>query len=147
MERTFAMIKPGVLQRRLAGEIISRLEKKGFQIIAMKMIQLTKELAQKHYKEHLEQDFYKGLEAYMTKAPVIVMVLEGIDAVKILRKIVGPTYAPDAPSGTIRGDYGFSMRNIIHASDTLESAKREIDIYFKDDEILTYNDNNKEWID
>ncbi|MGL1894588.1 MAG: nucleoside-diphosphate kinase [Spirochaetaceae bacterium] len=147
MEQTFAMIKPGVLQRRVAGEIISRLEKKGFQIVAMKMIKMTPEISKKHYQEHVNQDFYPGLENYMTKAPVIVMVLEGIDAVKILRTIVGPTYAPDAPAGTIRGDYGYSMRNIIHASDSIQSATREIDIYFKPEEILTYNDNNKEWID
>ncbi len=147
MEQTFAMIKPGVLQRRIVGDILTRLENKGFQIVAMKMIQLTAELAKKHYKEHLNEDFYPGLEAYMTKGPVIIMVLEGLNAVNILRTIVGPTYAPDAPAGTIRGDYGYSMRNIIHASDSTESAKYEIDIYFNKDEILTYNDNNREWID
>lgn len=147
MERTFAMLKPGVLQRRITGEIISRLEKKGFQIVAMKMLRVTKELARKHYREHLDKDFYQGLEDYITKGPVIVMVLEGLNAVKILRNVVGPTYAPDAPSGTIRGDYGYSMRNIIHASDSVESAAFEIDVYFEDYEILTYNDNNREWID
>lgn len=147
MERTFAMIKPGILQRRITGEIITRIEKKGFQIVAMKMINVTKKLAKQHYNEHLEQDFYPGLEAYITKGPVIIMVLEGLDAVQILRTIVGPTYAPDAPAGTIRGDFGYSMRNIIHASDSVESARNEIEIYFDDNEILTYNDNNREWID
>lgn len=147
MERTFAMIKPGVLQRRITGEIISRLEKKGFQIVAMKMIRLTEHLAKKHYKEHIDKDFYPGLEEYMTRGPVIVMVLQGLDAVKILRNVVGPTYAPDAPSGTIRGDYGYSMRNIIHASDSVKSAEYEINVYFEDFEILEYNDNNREWID
>lgn len=147
MERTFAMIKPGVLQRRIAGEIITRLEKKGFQIVAMKMLKVTQEMARAHYKEHIGQDYYPGLEAYITKGPVIVMVLEGIDAVKILRTIVGPTYAPDAPAGTIRGDYGYSMRNIIHASDSVESAEDEIKVYFTESEIMSYNDNNREWID
>ncbi|MBN2619203.1 MAG: nucleoside-diphosphate kinase [Spirochaetales bacterium] len=147
MERTFAMIKPGVLQRRVVGEIISRIEKKGFQIVAMKMINVTTELSRKHYKDHLEKDFYKGLESYITKGPVIVLVLEGLNAVNILRSIVGPTYGPDAPAGTIRGDFGFSMRNIIHASDSVESAEYEISVYFEDHEILSYNDNNREWID
>lgn len=147
MEKTFAMLKPGVLQRRVVGEIISRLEKKGFQIVAMKMINLTKELTREHYAEHLEQDFYPGLEKYITSGPVILMVLQGPDAVKILRSVVGPTFAPDAPSGTIRGDYGFSMRNVIHASDSVESAEREINIYFKSSEIVEYRDNNREWID
>ncbi|OQY40779.1 MAG: nucleoside-diphosphate kinase [Spirochaetaceae bacterium 4572_7] len=147
MERTFAMIKPGVLQRRISGEIISRIERKGFQIVAMKMIQVTPKLAKQHYSEHIGRDYYNGLENYITKGPVIVMVLEGIDAVKILRNIVGSTNSPDAPAGTIRGDYGFSMRNIIHASDSVENAKIEIDVYFNKNEILTYNDNNREWID
>ncbi len=147
MEQTFTMIKPGVLQRRVVGEIISRIEKKGFQIVAMKMINMNTNLARKHYEEHLEKEFYKDLESYMTKGPVIVMVLKGKDAVRILRTIVGPTFSPDAPAGTIRGDYGFSMRNVIHASDSAQSAKREIDIYFDKSEILDYNDNNKEWID
>jgi len=147
MERTFAMLKPGVLQRRLTGEIISRLEKKGFQVVAMKMIQLTPAIAKKHYKEHVDQYYYSGLESYMTKSPVIVMVLQGDNAVKILRTIVGPTNATEAPAGTIRGDYGYSMRNIIHASDSIESAEYEISIYFNSDEIYTYNDNNREWID
>lgn len=147
MEQTFAMLKPGVLQRRITGEILSRLEKKGFQIVGMKMMNLTPKLSRKHYEEHLDQDFYPGVEKYMTKAPVIVMVLQGINAVKILRSMVGPTFSPDAPAGTIRGDYGYSMRNIIHASDSVESAQREINIYFKADEILEYNDNNREWID
>ncbi len=147
MEKTFAMIKPGVLQRRIVGEIITRLERKGFQLIGMKMINVTVDMARKHYKEHINEDFYPGLEAYITKGPVIVIVLQGINAVDILRKVVGPTYGPDAPAGTIRGDYGYSMRNIIHASDSVESAEAEISIYFKEDEILTYNDNNREWID
>ena len=147
MERTFAMIKPGVLQRRIVGEIITRLERKGFQIVAMKMMNVTTELARKHYSEHLDQPFYPGLEKYITKGPVIVLVLEGLDAVKILRTIVGPTLGSEAPAGTIRGDYGYSMRNIIHASDSVESAEVEIGIYFNKNEILTYNDNNREWID
>lgn len=147
MERTFAMLKPGVLQRRITGEILSRLEKKGFQIIAMKMIQLSKDIATKQYIEHLDKDFYPGMEKYITSGPVIILVLQGPNAVQILRNVVGSTYSPDAPSGTIRGDYGFSMRNIIHASDSVDSAEREISIYFKDEEILIYNDNNREWID
>ncbi len=147
MERTFAMLKPGVLQRRVTGEILSRLEKKGFQIVAMKMIQLSQDLARKHYVEHIDKDFYPEMEKYITSGPVIVLVLQGPNAVKILRNVVGATYSPDALSGTIRGDYGFSMRNVIHASDSTTSAEKEINIYFKDEEILTYKDNNREWID
>ena len=147
MEKTFAMLKPGVLQRRISGEIISRIEKKGFQIIGLKMIHLTKELARKHYEEHIDKDFYPGMEKYIISGPVIVMVLQGLNCVQILRNMVGPTFSPDAPAGTIRGDYGFSMRNIIHASDSVESAKKEIDIYFNNNEILSYSDNNREWID
>ena len=147
MERTFTMLKPGVLQRRIAGEILSRLEKKGFHVVALKMIQLSKDLARKHYEEHVNKVFYPEMEEYIMSGPVIVMVLEGPDAVKILRSVVGPTFSPGAPSGTIRGDYGFSMTNIIHASDSIESAKKEISIYFKDEEILTYSDNNRALID
>lgn len=146
-EYTFALIKPGTLQRRIVGELITRLEKKGFIINAMKMIHITKEMAREHYKEHLEQDFYPGLEEYITRGPSVALVLSGINAVKILRTIVGPTFSPDAPAGTIRGDYGFSMRNIMHASDSVESAKKEIEVYFKKEEIIEYTDNNREWID
>lgn len=145
-ERTFAMIKPGVLQRRIFGEVITRLEQKGFNIIAMKMLEITKELAETHYGEHKGKPFYEPLVEYMTSGTSVAMVLERENAIATLRQISGATNPDEATPGTIRGDYAvITRRNIIHASDSPESAKREIELFFTDDEIYSFEDGNDKW--
>jgi nucleoside-diphosphate kinase len=146
MERTFLMIKPGVLQRRIVGEIISRLEKNGFNLIAIKILQFTRELAEKHYAEHIGKPFYEPLVEYMIAGPSIAMVLERENAVKVLRRLAGPTNPDEASPGTIRGDFGvITRRNILHASDSPESAAREISLFFSPDEIVPFEDGNARW--
>jgi len=145
-ERTFAMIKPGVLQRRIFGEVITRLEQKGFNIIAMKMLEITKKLAETHYGEHKGKPFYEPLVKYMTSGTSVAMVLERENAIATLRQISGATNPDEATPGTIRGDYAvITRRNIIHASDSPESAKREIELFFTKDEIFSFEDGNDKW--
>ncbi len=145
-ERTFAMLKPGVLQRRIAGEIITRLEKKGFKIMAMKLMQIPRKLAETHYEEHTEKPFFGDLVGYVTSAPVLAMVLEGEEGISRLRLLCGATKVEQALPGTIRGDFAAqTTMNIIHASDSLESAKREIGLFFTDEEIYEYEDGNADW--
>ncbi|RKX87337.1 MAG: nucleoside-diphosphate kinase [Spirochaetes bacterium] len=146
VERTFTIIKPGALQRRLVGEIISRFETKGFRILGMKTLKIPKEIAEEHYKEHVGKSFYEPLLSYMTSDPAVVMVLERENAVESLRKLAGATNPDSAEPGTIRGDFGVTTKkNIVHASDSLESAVREIDIFFNKNEIINYSDSLKEW--
>ena len=145
-ERTFAMFKPGVLQRRLLGEVINRLEKKGFNIIAMKMLQVDEALGERHYGEHKGKEFYEPLMKYMLSGPSVAMVLERENAIKVLRQITGPTNPEEAAPGTIRGDYGvITRRNILHASDSKESAEREIALFFTPEEIHPWEDGNEQW--
>ncbi|TFG84363.1 MAG: nucleoside-diphosphate kinase [Spirochaetales bacterium] len=147
MERSFAMLKPGVLQRRLVGEILSRIERKGLDLVAVKLMMIDRPLAGRHYAEHEGKPFYLGLIDYMTSAPVIALVIEGMDAVAVLRTLCGATAPAHAAPGTIRGDFGLRIeQNVIHASDSPASAAREIGLFFKDDEILAWKDGNDEWI-
>lgn len=147
IERTFTMLKPGVLARRIAGEIISRIERKGFDIIGMKLMQITPELARQHYKEHEGKAFFDELISYITSGPVIAMVLEGDCAVKMLRLLCGSTKAEEAYPGTLCGDYAMHTGlNIIHASDSVESAQREIHLFFRPDELIGWKDGNNDWI-
>lgn len=140
------MLKPGVLNRRLVGEVISRLEKKGLKLVALKMMQISPELASKHYAEHDGKSFYNDLVSYITSAPVVAMVWQGDDCVQIVRKMVGATKPSEAAPGTIRGDYCVhTNHNIIHASDSDESAAREISLFFKDEEIFDWEDNAENW--
>ena len=135
------MLKPGVVNRRLVGEVISRLEKKGFKLVGLKMVHVTKELAEKHYEEHLGKGFYENLLNYVTSGPVIAMVWQADNCVPLIRKFVGSTDPMNAEQGTIRGDYCMHTNlNIIHASDSDESAEREIKLWFKDEEIFDWND-------
>ncbi|RLD33503.1 MAG: nucleoside-diphosphate kinase [Bacteroidetes bacterium] len=146
VERTFTIIKPGALQRRLVGEIISRFETKGFRILGMKTMKIPLEIAEEHYNEHVGKAFYESLLTYMISDPAVVMVLERENAVDSLRKLAGATNPDSAEPGTIRGDYGVTTKkNIVHASDSLKSAKREIAIFFKEEEIINYTDSLKEW--
>jgi nucleoside-diphosphate kinase len=145
-QRTFALLKPGVLQRRLVGQVLSRIEGKGLKIIGMKLLWLTREQCQLQYREHEGKYFYPPLLDYMTSGPVIALVLAGYDAITTLRHLAGPTDPAEAPPGTIRGDFGTLTRyNIIHASDSPESAEREIHLYFEEEEIHDWEDGNASW--
>ena len=131
MEKTFAMIKPDAVQRGLVGTIISRYEAKGLRIAAMKIMQVTDELARQHYAEHVNKPFFPGLLSYITSGPVVALVLEGKNAVAEVRKLNGATNPLEAACGTIRGDFAQEVgRNVVHGSDSVESAAREIAIYF-----------------
>ena len=147
MDRTFIMIKPDGVQRGLIGNVIARVERKGLKIVAMKMIHVSSELASDHYAEHLGKPFYEELIRYITSGPVIAMVVTGVDAVHVVRTIVGATDPRNAAPGTIRGDLGMEVsRNIIHASDSDESARREIELFFRESEILPYSKIDEMWL-
>ena len=147
MERTFVMVKPDGVQRGLVGEIISRIERKGLKIVAMKMLRIPKELAEEHYAEHRAKPFFSSLLSYITSGPVVAMVVEGKNAVKVVRKLVGATNPSEAEPGTIRGDFGLDLgRNVVHASDSAASAEREIGLFFRNEEILDYRRESDVWI-
>lgn len=139
MERSLVLLKPDCVQRRLVGNIISRFEEKAINIIAMKLIQVTPELAKQHYAEHVEKPFYPGLEAFITGAPVVAMVVEGLEVIRVVRDMLGATNGLKAAAGTIRGDFSSSRQmNLVHASDGPEASAREIALYFSDAEICEY---------
>ncbi len=141
------MVKPDGVQRGLVGEIISRLERKGLKIVALKMLKIEDGLARDHYAEHIEKPFFQSLIDYITSGPVVAMVVEGREAVRAVRTLVGATNPIEAQPGTIRGDYGLDIgRNVVHASDSLESAEREISLFFDAEEILEYPRMDEEWI-
>ena len=147
IERTFTMEKPGVVQRRLAGEIISRIERKGLKIVALKMMTIPRSLAETHYAEHREKSFFGELVSFITSGPVVAMVVEGDNAIAQVRKLCGATKVEDALPGTIRGDYAMHTGlNIIHASDSSASAEREIGLFFAESEICAWADGNDGWI-
>jgi nucleoside-diphosphate kinase len=138
MERTLVIVKPDAVQRRLVGEIIQRFERRGLRIIAMKMIKIDTDLAERHYAEHKGKPFYEPLIRYITSAPSVVMILEGDEAVAIVRRMLGATNPAEAQPGTIRADYAMQMPfNLVHGSDALETARREIDLYFSPEEIVS----------
>ncbi len=147
MERTLVLLKPDAVQRRLIGRIISRIEDKGLKIVGLKMIRVPRELAEKHYAEHREKPFYPELVSFITSAPVVAMVVEGPKAVETVRKMMGKTNPLEAEPGTIRGDFGLSVTmNLIHGSDSQASAAREIALFFREDEILSYNTADSAWL-
>lgn len=136
MERTFVAVKPDGVQRGLVGEIISRLERKGYKIVAMKMLVPSEELVSKHYEEHIGKSFFPRLLKYLSSGPVVAMVLEGMNIVHGVRHIVGATNPDEADVGTIRADFAqIKQQNVVHASDCIESANREIGIWFDDSEL------------
>lgn len=146
MERTYLMIKPDAVQRGLCGEIVSRFEKKGLKLIAMKFMRIPKEVAEKHYGEHKGKKFYDKLIAYITSGPVLAMVWEGKNAVSVCRTMMGKTDPQESAPGTIRGDYGMDLGvNIIHGSDSPESAAREIGIFFSPEELVEYDRTADRW--
>ncbi|ADI32724.1 nucleoside-diphosphate kinase [Staphylothermus hellenicus] len=139
IERTLVLIKPDGVRRGLIGEIISRFERKGLKIKALKMLWLTRDKAEEFYSVHRGKPFFESLIEFMTSGPIIAMVLEGDMAISVVRKMIGPTDGREAPPGTIRGDYSLSKsQNVVHASDSPESAVREIGVIFKDDEIIDW---------
>ena len=146
VQKTFTMLKPGALQRRIVGDVISRIERKGLKIIALKLMSIPRQLAETHYEEHTEKPFFGDLVEYITSAPVVAMVVEGEEAISIVRLLCGATKVDQAMPGTIRGDYATQTQmNIIHASDSPESSAREIGLFFSEDEILQYEDGNARW--
>ncbi len=147
MEKTFLMIKPDGVQRGLVGEIVKRFEAKGFKMLGMKLIQVSEELAGQHYAEHVGKPFYPGLIEYITSAPVMAMCFAGQDVVAQARKMMGSTNPADAAPGTIRGDFGQDIgRNIIHGSDSVESAEKELAVYFKAEELVSYEYLPEKWL-
>ena len=147
MEKTLIILKPDSLQRGLAGRIISRFEDKGFQIVGLKAIQISRALAEKHYAVHQGKPFYPRLIEYITSSPVIVMAVQAVNGIAVARKMMGATFGSKAEAGTIRGDFGLSNSfNLIHGSDSPEAAEAEIALYFKPEELLTYRRDNERWI-
>ncbi len=138
-ERTLVLVKPDGVARRLVGEVISRIERKGLKIVALKMLKVSREQAERHYAVHKGKPFYEPLLAFITSGPVVAMVVEGESAIDVVRNLMGPTSGLKAPAGTIRGDFSLSIQfNIVHGSDSPESAAYEIPIFFDDAEILKY---------
>lgn len=147
MERTFLMIKPDGVQRNLVGEVIKRLENKGFTLVGLKLMSVSRELAEKHYDVHKERPFFSGLVDFIVSSPVVAMVWQGEGVVASARKIIGSTDPLAAEPGTIRGDYGVNIgRNLIHGSDAIETAQREIALWFKEDELVSWENTMKPWL-
>jgi len=139
MERSLILIKPDAMQRSLSGVIISRLEKQGLKLVALKMLHMDKALAERHYAIHKEKPFFNDLVNYISSAPIIALVFEGNRAVEIIRKTMGATDPAKAESGTIRGDFGLDIgRNTVHGSDSVENAEEEIRLFFSKDEMFSY---------
>src|SRR5687768_14794262 len=147
MERTLVLLKPDCVQRRMMGQIISRFEDKGLNIIAAKMLRVSPDLAKRHYAEHVSKPFYPGLEKFITGSPILALVVEGLEVIRVVREMLGATSGLKAAAGTIRGDYSSSRQmNLVHASDGPEAAQREIELYFKPEEILPYEPTLSEWL-
>jgi len=147
MQRTFILLKPDCVQRRLMGKIITRFEEKGLNIVAMKMLQITPELAKQHYAEHVEKGWYPTLEGFITGGPVMAAVLEGLEAIQVVREMLGATSGLQAAAGTIRGDFSSSRQmNLVHGSDGPEAAAREIALYFSDNELCSYEPTIASWL-
>ncbi|OGS41538.1 MAG: nucleoside-diphosphate kinase [Euryarchaeota archaeon RBG_16_62_10] len=147
MERTFVMVKPDGVQRGLVGNIVQRFEERGYKVCAMKMLRIQHELAERHYEEHKSKEFFEPLLSYITSGPVVCMVLEGENAVATVRAMMGKTNPQDAAPGTIRADFAqVTGRNIVHGSDSSESAKREIKLFFNDYELQKYEKADEPWV-
>ena len=147
MNKTLALVKPDGVQRGLSGQIISRIEAKGLKIVGMKMIRMDSELAKSHYSDHVEKPFLPALMAFITSGPIIALALEGPNCVEALRNLMGTTNPIEATPGSIRGDLGLSVgNNLIHGSDSEESAVKELGIFFKKDELFEYKRSIDDWI-
>jgi nucleoside-diphosphate kinase len=147
VETTLIIFKPDAVQRGLMGRILSRFEDKGLQVVGCKLMQISPQLAEKHYEAHAARPFYPGLVRFMTSAPVLVLALRGIDAIAISRKMMGATFGSKADAGTIRGDFGVSNSfNLIHGSDSTEAAKRELELFFGKGEVLEFPRAIEQWV-
>lgn len=147
MERTFVMVKPDGVQRNIVGEVIRRYEAKGFTLVGLKMLKVSRELAEKHYGVHKERPFFGSLVDFITSGPVVAMVWQGDGVVASARKIIGATNPLSAEPGTIRGDFGVSIgRNLIHGSDAIETAQTEIALWFSNDELVSWESASKAWL-
>ena len=147
MQQTLVIIKPDAVQRALIGEVIARLERRGLRIAAMKMMQISKELAAELYAVHLGKPFYEGLIKYITSSPVVVMAFEGKQAIEIVRNTMGATDPARAAPGTIRADFGLEIgRNLVHGSDGPETAEFELGLFFRDDELMSWDRDTDRWI-
>jgi nucleoside-diphosphate kinase len=147
LERTYVMVKPDGVQRRLVGEVIGRIERRGLKIVAMRMNKISRDMAKQHYAEHALKPFFNSLVDFITSGPSVSMVVEGKNAISVMRAINGATNPVNAATGSIRGDLALDTgRNVVHASDSPESAEREINIHFKDSEIIKYSLIDESWI-
>jgi nucleoside-diphosphate kinase len=147
METTLIILKPDAVQRGLMGRIISRFEDKGLQVVGCKLMQISQQLAATHYEAHKERPFYKGLVGFMTSSPVLVLAVRGNGAIAISRNMMGATFGSKAAPGTIRGDFGVSNSfNLIHGSDSPEAAERELKLFFKDGEVLSFERAGERWV-
>jgi nucleoside-diphosphate kinase len=147
LERTLVIIKPDAVQRGLIGEIITRFERRGLRIAALKLIRITEALARRHYAIHEGKSFYEPLIGYITSSPVVVMVLEGNQAIEVVRRTMGATNPTEAVPGTIRADFGLEIgRNLVHGSDGSETAAFEVPLFFTEDEILSYGRDTDRWV-
>jgi len=147
MERTFLMIKPDGVQRNLVGTVISLFEQKGYKLVGLKLIQISRGLAEKHYEEHVGKPFFEGTVSYITSSPVVAMVWAGKNVVAGAREMMGATNPNNAAAGTIRGSFGVDIsRNVIHGSDSPASAEREVNLYFKPEELVEYSKDADRWL-
>ena len=147
MEQTLVLVKPDGVQRGLVGQVISRLERRGLKMVAMKLLQVDEALARQHYSEHEQRPFFRGLVDFITASPVVAMVWEADHVVDIVRRTMGETDPVKSPPGSIRGDLGINIgRNLVHGSDGPESAQREISLFFRPEEILTYDRSTDPWV-
>src|SRR5699024_5759870 len=147
MEKTFIMVKPDGIQRNLIGKIVERFEQKGFKLVGAKLKHISDDLAKTHYSEHKERPFFDQLVEFITSGPVFAMVWEGEGVIQTARDMMGTTNPQEASPGTIRGDFGITVgKNVIHGSDSSESAEREIGLFFNKDDILSYTKQDSEWI-
>jgi nucleoside-diphosphate kinase len=147
MQRTFVIFKPDCVQRRLVGQILQRFEAKGLRMVGLKLIRVDRALAERHYAEHKERAFFGGLIAFITGGPVVVGVLEGPEAIAVVRNMLGKTNGVEADPGTIRGDFAVSKQNnLLHGSDGADSAEREIALWFKPEELVSYEIAGEQWV-
>ena len=147
MQKTLVLLKPDAVQRGLVGELVSRLERKGLKLVGMKLVRMDDALARQHYAEHVDKPFFKGLAEFITSGPLVAMAIEGEDAIGMVRTLMGETNPANAAPGTVRGDYAVSIGlNLVHGSDSPESAQRELALFFKEDEILEYDRATDPWI-
>ena len=147
MERTLILIKPDAIQRGLAGAIIARFERRGLRIVAMKMMQMDNALAQRHYAVHQSKPFFNDLVKFITSNPILAAIFEGKNAIEVVRQTMGETNSAKASPGTIRGDFGIDLQyNLVHGSDSVENAAKEISIFFSPDEILNYSRDLDRWV-